>query len=130
VAPRVFISHAYESDKHAEVVRDLWVFLRANGVGARLDRVAAQHRQDWTLWMEEQADAADHILVIASPAYKHRAGPAADPDTGRGVQYEARLLRNRFYQLPAVFVHWYEEPTPARRFGADYESYRQAVPPW
>jgi hypothetical protein len=71
-------------------VRDLWVFLCANGVDARIDRVAAEQRQDWTLWMEEQVAAADHVLVIASPAYKQRAGHEAEPDQGRGVQYEAR----------------------------------------
>jgi hypothetical protein len=97
-APRVFISYARESDEHAEAVRDLWVFLRANGVDARLDRIAAQRRQDWPLWMEEQIDAADHVLVIASPAYGRRAGADAGPDDGAGVQYEARLLRNLFYQ--------------------------------
>jgi protein-S-isoprenylcysteine O-methyltransferase Ste14 len=32
--------------------------------------------------------------------------------------------------LPAAFVHWYEEPTLARRFGAEYEAYRRAVPAW
>jgi protein-S-isoprenylcysteine O-methyltransferase Ste14 len=30
----------------------------------------------------------------------------------------------------AAFVHWYEEPALATRFGADYEAYRRAVPPW
>jgi protein-S-isoprenylcysteine O-methyltransferase Ste14 len=30
----------------------------------------------------------------------------------------------------AVFVRWYEEPTLATRFGADYEAYRRAVPAW
>ena len=30
----------------------------------------------------------------------------------------------------AAFVRWYEEPTLARRFGADYEAYRRAVPAW
>jgi len=30
----------------------------------------------------------------------------------------------------AAFVRLYEEPTLARRFGADYEAYRRAVPPW
>ena len=29
-----------------------------------------------------------------------------------------------------AFVHFYEEPTLARRFGADYEAYRRAVPAW
>jgi protein-S-isoprenylcysteine O-methyltransferase Ste14 len=28
----------------------------------------------------------------------------------------------------AAFVHWYEEPALARRFGSDYENYRRAVP--
>ena len=30
----------------------------------------------------------------------------------------------------AVFVHFYEEPTLTRRFGADYEAYQRAVPAW
>jgi protein-S-isoprenylcysteine O-methyltransferase Ste14 len=30
----------------------------------------------------------------------------------------------------ASFVHWYEEPTLRRRFDAEYEAYRQAVPGW
>jgi protein-S-isoprenylcysteine O-methyltransferase Ste14 len=30
----------------------------------------------------------------------------------------------------AAFVRFYEEPTLARRYGAEYESYRRAVPAW
>jgi protein-S-isoprenylcysteine O-methyltransferase Ste14 len=30
----------------------------------------------------------------------------------------------------ASFVHWYEEPTLSRQFGAQYETYRRAVPAW
>ena len=30
----------------------------------------------------------------------------------------------------AAFVRWYEEPALTRRFGAEYESYRRAVPAW
>lgn len=32
--------------------------------------------------------------------------------------------------LPAAFVRWYEEPTLTKRFGAEYEAYRRAVPAW
>jgi protein-S-isoprenylcysteine O-methyltransferase Ste14 len=32
--------------------------------------------------------------------------------------------------IAAAFVRWYEEPTLTRRFGADYEAYRRAVPAW
>jgi protein-S-isoprenylcysteine O-methyltransferase Ste14 len=30
----------------------------------------------------------------------------------------------------AAFAHGYEEPTLQRQFGARYEAYRRAVPPW
>ncbi|HEV2505583.1 MAG TPA: isoprenylcysteine carboxylmethyltransferase family protein [Mesorhizobium sp.] len=30
----------------------------------------------------------------------------------------------------ASFVHFYEEPTLVRRYGAEYETYRRAVPGW
>lgn len=30
----------------------------------------------------------------------------------------------------ASFARWYEEPALRRRFGADYEAYRRAVPAW
>jgi protein-S-isoprenylcysteine O-methyltransferase Ste14 len=32
--------------------------------------------------------------------------------------------------LFAAFVRWYEEPALSRRFGAEYEAYRAAVPAW
>ncbi|MBV9011564.1 MAG: CHAT domain-containing protein [Pseudonocardiales bacterium] len=95
---RVFISYAHESAAHTEAVRELWVLLRANGVDARLDRVAAQRRQDWSLWMMEQVREADCVLVVASQAYKRRAEGRAAAEEGRGVQFEASLIRNAFYR--------------------------------
>jgi protein-S-isoprenylcysteine O-methyltransferase Ste14 len=35
-----------------------------------------------------------------------------------------------FWVTVAAFVHGYEEPTLLRRFGAQYEAYRRAVPAW
>ena len=32
--------------------------------------------------------------------------------------------------VTAAFVRWYEEPTLLRQFGAEYETYRRAVPAW
>jgi protein-S-isoprenylcysteine O-methyltransferase Ste14 len=34
------------------------------------------------------------------------------------------------WAVPAAFVRWYEEPTLARTFGAEYDEYRRAVPAW
>jgi len=94
---RVFISYAHESAEHIELVRDLYYFLRDNGVDAKLDLLAAERRQDWPVWMGEQVRLADHVLVIASAAYRRRAEARSGPDEGRGVQWEARLIRDAFY---------------------------------
>jgi protein-S-isoprenylcysteine O-methyltransferase Ste14 len=40
------------------------------------------------------------------------------------------LYAGAVWLIAAVFVRFYEEPTLARRFGADYEAYRRAVPAW
>jgi protein-S-isoprenylcysteine O-methyltransferase Ste14 len=40
------------------------------------------------------------------------------------------LYASAFGVAVAAFVHWYEEPTLVRQFGAQYEAYRQAVPAW
>ena len=40
------------------------------------------------------------------------------------------LYAAAFWLISAAFVRWYEEPTLTRRFGADYEAYRRAVPAW
>jgi protein-S-isoprenylcysteine O-methyltransferase Ste14 len=34
------------------------------------------------------------------------------------------------WAVMAAFVHWYEEPALARRFGTGYDAYRNAVPGW
>ena len=34
------------------------------------------------------------------------------------------------WALTWAFVRWYEEPGLVRRFGAEYEDYRRAVPAW
>lgn len=35
-----------------------------------------------------------------------------------------------FLAVVWAFVHWYEEPTLGRQFGAEYDDYRRAVPGW
>lgn len=97
---RVFISYAQDSGRHSDQVRALWYFLRTNGIDARLDRSAADQPQDWALWMAEEIRLADRVLVVASTAYRKRAEGRSGPADGRGVQWEARLIRNAFYAEP------------------------------
>jgi hypothetical protein len=96
---RVLISYAHTSDdpEHGVLVRNLWEFLRASGIDARLDLSAAERRRDWALWMADEIRSADVILVVASAAYRERAEGRSAPDVGQGVQWEARLIRDAFY---------------------------------
>jgi hypothetical protein len=97
VSPRVFISYAHDDEEHEERVRGFWLFLRANSIDAKLDLPGSEERRDWAQWMDRQVRGADRILVIASPEYKIRAEGDAEPDEGRGVQWESWLIRDRFY---------------------------------
>lgn len=78
-------------------MRDFWLFLRTQGIDAQLDLPAAEQRQDWGEWTTQQIRDAQHVLVVASPEYKRRAEGDAEPSQGRGVQWEARMIRDRFY---------------------------------
>src|SRR5262245_45312980 len=77
---RVFISYAHGDAEHEELVRGLWLFLRADGIDARLDLPGAEERRDWVQWMSREIRDADRILVAASPGYKVRAEGDAEPD--------------------------------------------------
>ncbi len=45
-------------------------------------------------------------------------------------QWELLAYAAIFFAIVATFVLTYEEPTLERRFGADYDAYRRAVPGW
>ena len=94
---RVFISYAHDDAAHEERVREFWFFLRANGIDARLDLQGLEERRDWAEWITHEVRDADRVLVIASPEYRRRAEGDAGPSEGRGVQWESRLIRDRFY---------------------------------
>lgn len=104
---RVFLSFARESPEHVERVWQLYELLRDSGVDARADFVAAEERQDWARWTQQQMSSADRVLVIVSPEYKRRFEGTAAPGTGRGVRYEAHLIREHFYK---------DEETAMRKF--------------
>jgi hypothetical protein len=99
VPTRVFISYARTTDDsaHDDAVRELWRYLRANGVDARLDLPAAEVRQDWAIWMLHEIHEAQYVLVIASAAYRQRGEGSAPPSEGRGLQWEAALIREEGY---------------------------------
>jgi protein-S-isoprenylcysteine O-methyltransferase Ste14 len=51
---------------------------------------------------------------------------SAPTGTPAPVAPTARLVVNGFHR----YVRWYEEPTLARTFGSEYDTYRAALPVW
>jgi hypothetical protein len=97
---RAFISYAHDSPAHSDLVREFWFFLHESGVAAWSDAAVAGQRLEWTRTMESALSVAEFVLVVASPEYRRRA--AADrpggETVGRGVEYEAGLIRERIYR--------------------------------
>ncbi|QIS10497.1 toll/interleukin-1 receptor domain-containing protein [Nocardia arthritidis] len=114
-AVRVFISYAKADRAHSDAVRNLWNFLRQNGIDARLDLPAAGRRQDWPVWMQREIEAADYVLVAASAAYRASSDRRAANGAGRGANYEAALLRELIY---ADREKWYGRILPVLLPGA------------
>jgi len=102
---RVFISYAHGDPEHEERVHRLWVFLCEQGIDAQLDRLAAEQRQDWPLWMLQQIRTANFVLMIASPEYRRRAEGEASSGEGRGVQWETALIRQEVYADPKAALN-------------------------
>ena len=46
------------------------------------------------------------------------------------ARWELLLYAAFFWAVTAAFARWYEEPALLRRYGAEYEAYRRAVPAW
>ncbi|MBT2421601.1 toll/interleukin-1 receptor domain-containing protein [Streptomyces sp. ISL-22] len=90
--PHVFISYAWENEKHKSSVGELARLLRNGGADVWLDDIEAERGPQWARETADEIETADFVLVIASPAYKRRAAGEEEPGTGRGVVWESRLL--------------------------------------
>jgi protein-S-isoprenylcysteine O-methyltransferase Ste14 len=67
-------------------------------------------------WVRNPMYVAMLAVIVGQAALFGQLGP---------VVYAAIL-----WAVAASVVRWREEPVLARRFGADYDAYRQAVPAW
>jgi WD40 repeat protein len=96
--PRVFISFARGDSEHERAVRRLIEILSRNDAEVLWD--AAAGPQLWHTWMTNAVRTANHILVIASPAYKRGAESTSAPEgRGKGVRWEAREIASKLYNL-------------------------------
>lgn len=96
-AGRALISYAHGRVAHEADVDRLCALLRANGVDAHTDRTAAEQPQDWAQWTTDAIRDARWVLMIVSADYRRRFEDDAPAETGRGVRWEARHIRDALY---------------------------------
>jgi hypothetical protein len=97
---RVFVSYAHAPAAHKIAVNLLADLLIMEGIDVRIDTQYDRRPRDWSLWITRQLRKADYVLVMASPEYRRRAEGSVHRLEGRGVAFEAFLLRNAMYEDP------------------------------
>ena len=107
--------------------------LVASGVGVLLHAFA----RFVTEGLGTPAPVAPTERLVVGGAYRHVRNPMYLAVLAVIVGQALLLGRLELFLYAAVvlaafaaFVHWYEEPTLRRRFGAQYDEYRRAVPAW
>jgi SEFIR domain-containing protein len=95
--PTVFLSYARDDEVHASTVLDLANLLVANGIDVELDDWHSGSRRDRYAWVLREIQAADFVIVVASPGYRSVGDGTHTRNLHRGVQAEAAVLRDLVY---------------------------------
>lgn len=99
----IFISYAWENDQHKDAVWELARWLEANSGGrikVVIDRLFENRppAQGWPVWMQEQVEKSDHVLIVCSPLYKKRFQKEdAVGGGGAGVNFEGAIITQELY---------------------------------
>jgi tetratricopeptide (TPR) repeat protein len=97
--PTALISYSHDSPEHEQRVLNLCNRLRARGVDAFVDQfLPGAPSEGWPLWMERQIESRDFTLMVCTEAYQRRFMEEEASGIGRGVVWEARILRNLLYE--------------------------------
>ena len=97
--PSALISYSHDTPEHEARVLEWCNRLRARGIDAMLDQfLPGAPSEGWPLWMERQIESRDFTLMVCTEAYKRRFMEDEAAGVGRGVVWEARILRNLLYE--------------------------------
>jgi CHASE2 domain-containing sensor protein len=101
-APRVFMSYSHDSPEHRDRVLELADRLRADGIDASIDQYVQSPPEGWPAWCEAEIEKADFVLIVSTETYLRRVDRKEEPGKGRGVLWEARLIRQILYDAGSV----------------------------
>ena len=97
--PTALISYSHDSAEHEQRVLELCNRLRARGIDTMLDQfLPGAPSEGWPLWMEREIESRDFTLMVCTESYRRRFMEDEAAGVGRGVVWEARILRNLLYE--------------------------------
>ncbi|MGO8673799.1 MAG: SUMF1/EgtB/PvdO family nonheme iron enzyme [Capsulimonadaceae bacterium] len=94
----VFVSYAREDALHSRRVLQLADRLVRDGLNVILDQYEPRPKTPWTVWMEDNLDTADCVLMVCSPAYHRRVEEREPAGDDLGVQWDGKLIYSRLYE--------------------------------
>lgn len=100
--PKVFISYSHDAEDHETRVLDLCNRLREDGIDAEIDQYVDSPEDGWPAWCEQQIASADFVLMICTETYRRRVSGHEAPESGMGVLWEARIIRQLIYDAGAT----------------------------
>jgi hypothetical protein len=95
----VFVSYSHDSDAHGWRVKCLAEQMKARGLRVITDLDSPDPTLGFIRWMEEQLEAAGRILMVFTETYRRRYDGREKPGVGRGVAWEAHLIRTLLYEI-------------------------------
>lgn len=100
--PRAFISYSHDGEDHETRVLDLCNRLREDGIAAEIDQYVDSPEGGWPAWCERQIASADFVLMICTETYCRRVSGREEAESGLGVLWEARIIRQLIYDAGAT----------------------------
>lgn len=96
MAKKVFISYAWEDEEFSQEILDFSNKLRANGIDANIDQYEENPDMGWPIWMEQQIETSDYVLVVATKTYLDK---YLQLQQGKGVSWEISSIYQSLYNL-------------------------------
>ncbi len=95
---KIFVSYSHDSEEHKKWVLTLSNTLRQHGMDCWIDQYVTFVEEGWMLWMQQQIENADFVLLVCTQKYLDRFQKRSDGGAGKGVAWEGAILTQTFYE--------------------------------
>jgi formylglycine-generating enzyme required for sulfatase activity len=98
---RVFISYSRESSQHNKRVLELSNLLCYEGINCNIDEYEDSPPEGWFLWMINQIEEADFVLIVCTEKYERRFMGKVEAGKGLGAKLEGAIITQEMYYQKA-----------------------------